>query len=249
MALFSVRDLSKTFPPRLAALSGVNLDIEKGECLVISGANGSGKTVLMKIIAGLLPPTSGEVLFEGRPLASAMSGGRPHAGLVFQDADAQIIGETVAEDVILGPANLGMTKDEARERTLAAMRDCGIEAKADFPSRSLSGGEKRRLAVAGVLAMGCETVIMDEPFANLDYPGVRSVLQIIAQLKRDGRTLVILTHELEKTLALADRLAVLHEGRVALDDRPEAALDRLKPEFGIRDPRRTYRDIRDLSWL
>jgi biotin transport system ATP-binding protein len=247
--LFSIRRLSKTFPSGHTALSGIDLEIEAGRCLVISGANGSGKTVLIKIITGLLDASSGEVFFRGRPLAEAQGSLRREVGIVFQDADAQIIGETVAEDTAVGPKNLRLPAAIVAERVTAALRAAGLEGKADFPARSLSGGEKRRLAVAGILAMGGETIIMDEPFANLDWPGVRGVLEIIVELKRDGKTVIILTHELEKTLALADRLVIVCGGKIVLDGAPEAVLDSLEPEYGVRDPRRVYRVVGDCLWL
>jgi biotin transport system ATP-binding protein len=97
--------------------------------------------------------------------------------------------------------------------------------------------------------MGCQTIIMDEPFANLDWPGVKSVLQIVSELKRDGKTLIILTHELEKTLALAGRLVILCGGNVVCNGEPEAVLNALKPEYGVRDPRCSYRSVKDCLWL
>jgi biotin transport system ATP-binding protein len=247
--LFSIKQLSKIFPSGHAALSGVDLDIWAGECLLISGPNGSGKTALMKIITGLDNASSGETLFQGKPLALTIDRLRRTVGIVFQDADAQIIGETVAEDTALGPKNLKLPKNIVKERVAAALTASGLEEKADFPARSLSGGEKRRLAVAGILAMGCQTIIMDEPFANLDWPGVKSVLQIVSELKQDGKTVIILTHELEKTLALAGRLVILCGGKVACDGEPEAVLNALKPEYGIRDPRCSYRTVDDCLWL
>jgi biotin transport system ATP-binding protein len=247
--LFSVRRLSKTFSSGHAALYGVDLEFRQGEFAVIAGANGSGKTVLVKIMTGLMDASSGEIFFYGKPLSQAINVLRGSAGLVFQDADAQIIGETVAEDVSFGPKNLNFPKNILKERVSAAIKAAGLAGKEDFPARSLSGGEKRRLAVAGILAMGCKTVIMDEPFANLDWPGVRSVLEVAASMKRDGKTVIILTHELEKTLALADRLVVLCGGRVVLDGQPAETLDSLKPEYGVRDPRCSYRTVKDCSWL
>jgi len=232
----------------------VTVDVPEGQCLVLAGSNGSGKTLFMKIMAGLMEPDSGEVLFRGLPLFA--SGRlvrrtekklRRELGLVFQDADAQIVGETVAEDVAFGPENLGLADTAARvEAALAAL---GIAEKRDRPPRRLSGGEKRRLAVAGVVAMGCGAVILDEPFANLDWPGVVNTLRMIRDLKGEGRTLIVLTHELEKVLALADRLVILHEGRIRDDGSPGAVLDRLDSAWGVRDPRRSYSSVRDCSWL
>jgi biotin transport system ATP-binding protein len=247
--LFSVSNLTKIFSPgglgEVKALAGVNLDIRSGEFILIAGANGSGKTVLMLILAGLMEHSGGEVLFRGQPLDSVREELRQHIGLVFQDADAQIVGETVAEDIAFGPKNLGFSKTALEEQTLLAMRAVGLEHKGLSPPRNLSGGEKRRLAVAGVLAMGCRTIILDEPFANLDWPGALQVLDILRKLKREGKTVILLTHELEKVLPLANRLIILHRGLVREDGAPEAVLDRLKDEYGVRDPRKGYAPAED----
>jgi biotin transport system ATP-binding protein len=170
-------------------------------------------------------------------------------GLVFQDADAQMVGETVAEDVAFGPKNLGFPKDEIQRRVEEALASLDLLDKRDSPPRRLSGGEKRRLAVAGILAMGGEIIIMDEPFANLDWPGVVHVLEIITALKASGKTVIILTHELEKVLALADRLIILVRGMIRDSGRPEEVLDRMKDEYGVRDPRKHYASAKDCTWL
>ena len=257
--LFAVRRLWKEFPGAsgtqpFRALSDINLDIAAGECLIIAGSNGSGKTLLMRILAALAPPSGGEVLFRGRSLhgrnsAAAVKDLRRELGLVFQDADAQIVGETAAEDAAFGPENLGFSPAETEERVNAALAAMGLSGRRDAPSRSLSGGEKRRLAIAGILAMGCNTLIMDEPFANLDWPGVVQTLRVIQRLKREGKTLIVLTHELEKTLALADRLLILHQGIIQCDGAPGAVLDTLDPAWGVRDPRRNYAAVEDCLWL
>jgi biotin transport system ATP-binding protein len=259
MLLFSVNNICKIFPAApgtepFTALHDISLDIFAGQCLMIAGSNGSGKTLLMRIISGLLEPSSGDVLFRGQSLYGGRQGEtekalRRELGLVFQDADAQIVGETVIEDAAFGPENLGLSTPEANacaDKALAAM---GLAEKRDNSPRRLSGGEKRRLAVAGVLAMGCSTIIMDEPFANLDWPGVVQTLKLIRDLKNDGKTLIILTHELEKVLALADRLVILHQGVIRHDGIPAVVLDGLDPCWGVRDPRRNYAAVKDCSWL
>ena len=259
--LFMVRNIIKTFPGvcgPVTVLDNITLDIHEGQCLMIAGSNGSGKTLLMRIITGLLEPSAGEVFFRGQPLCGQQRSAarretekrlRREVGLVFQDADAQIVGETVGEDAAFGPENLGLSAADAKARADAALAGLGLADKRDNAPRQLSGGEKRRLAVAGVLAMGCGTVIMDEPFANLDWTGVVQTLSIIRDLKDSGKTLVILTHELEKALALADRLVILHQGVVRADNSPEQVLDSLDPCWGVRDPRRNYAGVRDCSWL
>jgi biotin transport system ATP-binding protein len=248
--LFSVRNLSKVFSPSgFRALSDINLDLRAGECVLVAGSNGSGKTLLMRILAGLLEPTEGEVLFHGAALAKSRERLRRELGLIFQDAEAQIVGETVAEDIAFGPKNLGLSRREIDARVGTALAAFCLEEKRDFPPRRLSGGEKRRLAAAGVIAMGCHTVILDEPFANLDWPGVVQTLRVIGDLKKSGRTVILLTHELEKALALADRLVILHRGCIREDGAPADALNRLDPAWGVRDPRRDYRRMEDCSWL
>jgi len=260
--VFSIRNICKTFPASseqgepFTALDDVSFDIIEGQCLMIAGSNGSGKTLLMRIIAGLMEPDGGEVFFQGLPLYGGHKDSRRTIkrlrrtlGLVLQDADAQIVGETVMEDAAFGPENLGWAAPEVKAAAEKALSDMGLIEKQDNSPRQLSGGEKRRLAIAGVAAMGCKTVIMDEPFANLDWPGVVQTLNIIRDLKKSGRTLIILTHELEKALALADRLIILHKGKVRADSSPAGVLDALDPAWGVRDPRKNYASIEDCSWL
>jgi biotin transport system ATP-binding protein len=249
--LFEVRELFKEFPGK-KVLNGVNLNIIEGECLLVAGPNGSGKTILMRILAGLLEASSGTIKFRGEALETVLkknSAFRQQLGIVFQDADNQFVGETVEEDAAFGPSNLGLNKTEIEERVASVLERTGLADKRKLPPRRLSGGEKRRLAVAGILAMGCSSVIMDEPFANLDMPGVVQVLQIIQSLKKEGVTLIILTHELEKVLAFADRLAILHQGQIQDEGKPEDVLNRIKTEYGIRDPRRAYKKVENCSWL
>jgi biotin transport system ATP-binding protein len=250
--LYSIRGLKKRFsssPGGVEALSGVDLDIYRGECLLIAGANGSGKTLLTRILAGLLEATEGEILFNGKPVEECKGQIRHSVGLVFQDSDTQILGETVEEDIRFGPENLKLPKEEVESRLEETLSLLGLSEKRDFASRHLSGGEKRRLAVAGVLAMGCETIIMDEPFANMDWPGVIQVLKIISLLKQSGKTAIILTHELEKVLEFADRLVILWKGRIRDSGGAKEVLERLNPEWGVRDPGKVYISAGDRAWL
>lgn len=247
--LYRVHKLWKRFPDGTEALKDINLEIIEGTCILIAGSNGSGKTLLMKTLVGLVEPSEGLILYRGQPLKEVITQVRQSVGLVFQDADAQIIGETVADDVAFGPKNKGVRGRVLSDQVDEILRRLELYTKKDVPPRRLSGGEKRRLAVAGILAMGGTTVIMDEPFANLDYPGVVQVLQLIHQLKKEKKTILVLTHELEKVLGLADRLVILHRGSICDDGEPELVLNRLKPEYGIRDPRQHYDSVEDCTWL
>jgi biotin transport system ATP-binding protein len=247
--LFSIRGVEKIFPDGHQALSGIDLEIYAGQCLVLAGANGSGKTLLMRMLAGLLPPSAGEIFFKGKPIELCAGELRHSVGLVFQDSDAQILGETVEEDIRFGPENLKLPESEICSRLEQVLTALELTHKRDFGARRLSGGEKRRLAVAGILAMGCETIIMDEPFANMDWPGVVQVLQIIKNLKRSGKTVIVLTHELEKVLAFADRLVILADGKIRDTGKSDEVLDRLEAAWGVRDPRGVYNAAKDCTWL
>ena len=247
--LFKASGLCKKFPSGFTALSGIDLEIYTGECLVIAGANGSGKSVLTRILTGLLDPSEGEVFFMGNHVSKCIPLVRCSVGLVFQDADTQIIGETVEEDIRFGLENLKLAKAEINERVEFVLKNFGLAEKRDSPPRRLSGGEKRRLAVAGIFAMGSKTVFMDEPFANLDWPGIVQVLTMIKDLKEKNKTIIILTHELEKVLAFADRLMILAGGKVQAQGKPEEVLNGLMPEWGVRDPRSSGIKIEDCTWL
>lgn len=243
-SLLEISSVTRRFPGQsTAALEDVSFSVRKGECLVISGANGSGKSVLMHIIAGLDAPTKGTIEHP------ATGGNKLRIGLVFQDADAQILGDTPLEDAAWGPRNKGASRAEAETRARTALHLAGLAGKEVHPARTLSGGEKRRLAVAGILAMEAELIIFDEPFANLDWPGVVQVNAIISDLLRNGTTLIILTHELEKVLGLANRLIILYQGRLVFDGLPQTALSGTSLEqWGIRNPLRSYTSVTDLVW-
>lgn len=238
--VISINNLSKDFHTAAgekAALKNVTLQVARGQCLIIGGENGSGKSVLMSIIAGLMEADEADSVKVTE-----------RVGLVFQEAETQILGETPAEDIAFGPKNLGWSKQEVQTAVKEALEQTGLTDKADFPARFLSGGEKRRLAVACMLAMKLPTIILDEPYANLDFGGVRQVNALIRQLKADGKTVLILTHELEKCLGLADRFVVLFRGEKVFDGSPAQGLEQKLEKWNIRNPLTAYNSINDLVW-
>ena len=235
----TVRNVTKVFRTAAGekyALKDVSLDIAKGSCTVIGGENGSGKSVLMSIISGLLECDSGSVKCGGR------------AGLVFQEAETQILGETPAEDVAFGPKNLGWSRDRIQVAVDSALLQTGLSEKADFPARFLSGGEKRRLAVACMLAMELPVIILDEPYANLDYGGVKQVNALVRNLRTQEKTVIILTHEIEKCLGLADHFVVLFRGEKVFDGTPAEGLLQNLEAWNIRNPLVSYTSVSDLQW-
>ena len=248
-----VTDLSKTFQTvagPIKALDSINLEVFEGECVVIGGENGSGKSVLMQIIAGLVEADTTVPERSRRDQITAENGVfvEERVGLVFQEAETQILGETPAEDIAFGPKNLGWKKSEVQAAVQEALQKTGLLEKADFPARFLSGGEKRRLAVACMLAMKLPVIILDEPYANLDFGGVKQVNALIHQLKEEGKTVIILTHELEKCLGLSDRLVVLFRGKKVFEGTPEEGLKQNLEEWNIRNPLVSYKSVKDLIW-
>ena len=167
---------------------------------------------------------------------------------MFQEAETQILGETPREDIAFGPKNLGWSKDEITQAVENALEKTGLTKKADFPARFLSGGEKRRLAVACMIAMNLPVIILDEPFANLDYVGVKQVNALIKDLKTEGKTVVILTHEIEKCLALADKFVVLFRGQKVFEGSPSEGLKTNLEDWNIRNPLTAYSSLKDLVW-
>lgn len=228
----------KTVDGTRQVLKNVSFELEEGTCTVIGGENGSGKSLLMSIIAGLEDADSGEIKSFGQ------------VGLVFQEAETQILGETPQEDIAFGPKNLGWSKVEVEAAVKSALEKTGLTEKKDFPARFLSGGEKRRLAVACMLAMDLPVIILDEPYANLDYTGVKQVNQLIKELKNQKKTIVILTHEIEKCLGLADRFLVLFRSEKTFDGIPsQIETQNVDVEqWNIRNPFNSYTKVTDLVW-
>ncbi len=248
MSLLEVRRLTHRFPDGSLGLNNVSFSVDPGELLLLAGRNGSGKTVLMKHLNGLLTPTSGEILLEGRPIADDLLATRRQVGLVFQDSDSQIVGQTVRDDIVFGPQNLRLPETEVEERVQWALSSLGLEELAEQPPHQLSGGEKRRLAIADILVMKPKIIIMDEPFSGLDYPGVRRLLKEIIKLHAAGHTLIVITHEVEKVLAHSTRLLIMEGGRVVADGEPDELLELLEPH-GIRPPMLDGRGTAGVTWL
>lgn len=234
--VLEVQNINRTFANGTIALQDVSFSVKKGEFLVIGGKNGSGKSVLMSLIAGLDKQTSGTIKCD-------------EVGLVFQDANSQILGETPLEDVLFGLRNLQLKKQERLQKAEETLKQCGLFEKRDFQARVLSGGEKRRLAVAGILALDRDFIIFDEPFANLDLIGIKQVCAILKQLKEQNKTIIVLTHDLEKILGLADSFIILDSGKIKFNGTPEDGLKLNLEEYGIKHPLTSYNSVKDLFWI
>ncbi len=246
--MIEIERLCHRYGDGTVALENVDLRVEKGEFVLIAGSNGSGKTTLLRHLNGLLLPDRGTVKVAGLNVAKNLKRVRQIVGMVFQDADSQIVGETVYDDVAFGPENLRMPEDEVRERVRQALESVGLWESRQKRPHLLSGGEKRRLAIAGVLAMASEVVVFDEPFSNLDYPATKQVLSRMIELHDRGTTILATTHDLEKVAAHAQRLVVMQNGRVVRDGRPPETARGVE-QFGIREPVSFRNGGEFVSWL
>ena len=246
--MIQIQNLHHHYPDGTRALKGIDLTVSDGEFLLLCGPNGSGKTTLIRIISGLLKPTLGSVHVNGFDPVRDSREVRRMVGMVFQDPDNQVIGETVREDVTFGPENLGIPVGDINERVDRSLQLMGLKNLSDKPCFLLSGGEKRRLAIAGVLAMKPQVILFDEPFSFLDYSGVQEVLKCMVDLHREGHTLVVSTHDVEKVIAHADRMIILNDGELKTAGPPEELLAGLS-RFGIRPPCYSLLGGKKISWL
>jgi cobalt/nickel transport system ATP-binding protein len=213
-----IRALVHAYADGTQALRGVDLRIDAGEAVAIVGANGAGKSTLLKHLNGLLLPAGGSVHIEGIALTRAsLADVRRRVGYVFQDADDQLFMPTVQDDVAFGPMNLGLAADEAQARAAAALSAVDAAHLAARAPYRLSGGEKRAVAIAGVLAMAPSILVLDEPSTGLDPAGRRRLIELLGRLPQ---TRIVATHDLGLVLQSCPRALVLHEGRVVADGTP-----------------------------
>ena len=247
--ILEAQGLGQRFGEGAWIFRSIDLKLRGGEITVLAGRNGVGKTILAKQLAGLLSPSEGCVLVGGKQLTSISGSVASYVGYVFQDARLQSVGDRVFDDVLFGPTCIGFPRDEALRRAKLAIEACGLDEKADSFVHDLSGGELRRLAIAGVFAMSPKALILDEPFANLDPAGVRDVLKLARDLAEGGIALLVISHEIEKVLGLATSFVVMDAGRIVLSGDPASVLREGIEAYGLRDPFKPRTGISDLSWL
>ncbi len=247
--LLSALGLSQRFRDGSLGLDAVDLSIREGDYLLLAGRNGAGKSLLSLRLAGLRKVQEGRISYRGSPSPVRPAELRKRVGIVLQDAQTQVIGQTLLEDAAFGPSSMRLSREECEHRARGALERVSLGDLADRNPVTLSGGELRRLAVAGLIAMGHEILILDEPFANLDYPSIKSVLSTLEDIRSGGATIVVLTHEIEKVLAHANRIAIMEKGRIAFDGDPDALSGQDFEAFGLHDPFRTRTKRSELSWL
>jgi len=221
--MIAVRDLVHRYDGD-PAVDGVSLTVDDGEWLLVAGPNGSGKTTLVRHVNGLLSPDEGTVRVDGVDPAEEPVVARTTVGMVFQSPRDQFVAATVGADVAFGPENLGLAHEEIDRRVAASLDAVDLADRQDERIDALSGGEQARVAVAGALAMDPAYLVLDEPFAGLDWAARRSLLAHLDDLHADGTAVVLVTHDVRDVAARADRIVGLQDGQIAVEGPPEAAL-------------------------
>ncbi len=244
--LFKLENLSHRYSDGTLALDEISLNFEKRERIALLGTNGSGKTTLLNHLNGILKPTSGKIYFEDKPLeydAKSLLSLRKRVGFVFQDPNDQLFASTVKQDVAFGPLNLGYAPDHVKKLVDDALKTVGMTEFTEKPPHFLSFGQKKRVALAGVLAMQPEVIIMDEPTANLDPRAISEILHLLLQLNKEkGITLLLATHDVDMVPLFANRLYILNKGKLVSAGEPKELFSNTEMirNVNLRSPRITH---------
>lgn len=249
-------DLEYSYPDGTSALRKVNLQVHKGEKLAILGSNGAGKSTLFMHFNGIYSPNSGVIKYLGQTISykkKALIDLRKKVGIVFQDPDSQLFSASVWQDISFGPLNLGLTEEEVAERVKQALLDTETKDLEDKPTHLLSYGQKKRVSIAGVLAMEPEIIIFDEPTAGMDPRHAYEFMQLLDKLSRTGKTIVLSTHDVDLAYSWADRLAVMYRGEIIAQGLPDEVL--VQPDIVERADLtipwliETHRELVKKGWL
>ena len=222
--MLEVKDLKYSYNTDYQALKGVSLKVNKGEMISLLGKNGAGKSTLFLHLNGIYKPDSGKVFIEGEELKydkKSLLKFRQKVGIVFQNPDDQIFAPTVEEDVAFGPLNLGLSMEEVQQRVADALDRVGMTGYEKTAPHHLSGGQKKRVAIAGILAMRPKIMVLDEPTAGLDPQGVVNLSKLLDELNEEGITIIISTHDVDLVPNYADRVFVLVDGQLIAEGTPK----------------------------
>lgn len=219
--ILKVENIHFTYNGEKKALDGVNLDIYEGERIAVLGSNGAGKSTFFLNINGVLKTEEGQIFYRGEKITKKnLNHLRKNVGIVFQDADNQIIASTVMAEVSFGPMNLKLPREEVVRRVDKALEYMNISDFKERPPHYLSGGEKKRVSIADIIAMESEIIIFDEPTAALDPQNAAILEEVLAKMGKEGRTLLISTHDVDFAYRWAERVIVFCDGKIIADDTP-----------------------------
>lgn len=221
--ILQVRDLQYAYSDEKMALKGVDLDIRQGERIAVMGSNGAGKSTFFLNINGVLQSEHGEIFYRGQKMTKkTMNDLRKNVGIVFQDADSQIIASTVQSEVSFGPMNLKLSRNDVRDRVDEALSYMNLTDFRHRPPHYLSGGEKKRVSIADIIAMHPEIIIFDEPTAALDPVNADMLEEVLEKMAKEGKTIMISTHDVDFAYRWAERVVVFCDGKIIADDAPLA---------------------------
>lgn len=224
MNVLETKEVSYKYPDGTPALKDVNFHASKGEIVALLGPNGAGKSTLFLHFNGILRPSSGTIMVEETPLSydkKAIMKVRQKVGIVFQNPDDQLFAPTVAEDVAFGPLNIGLEQDEVEKRVTESLERVGMAGFEKKPPHHLSGGQKKRVAIAGILAMRPGIMVLDEPTSGLDPKGASQILHILHQLNQEGMTIVISTHDVDLVPLYASQVYIISDGHIIKEGTPQ----------------------------
>ena len=217
MKVIETKDITYEYPDGTKALEEVNFNVEEGKIVALLGPNGAGKSTLFLHFNGILRPSFGSIIIDGEPVnynKKDLMRIRQKVGIVFQNPDDQLFAPTVLEDVAFGPMNMGLSKEEVDDRVKEALIRVGMEGFEKKPPHHLSGGQKKRVAIAGILAMKPKIMVLDEPTSGLDPKGASQILRLLYKLNKEGITIVISTHDVDLVPLYASKVYIISEGKI-----------------------------------
>ncbi|MED1490620.1 energy-coupling factor ABC transporter ATP-binding protein [Bacillus smithii] len=215
--LFDIENLTHCYADGTIALRNLSLTVKQGKKIAILGNNGAGKSTLLLHLNGILQPTNGTIRFKGKEVKydrKSLLSLRKHVGIVFQDPDSQLFSANVIQDIAFGPQNLGLPKEEVLRKVEWAMEQTETTEFSDKPTHFLSLGQKKRVAIAGVLAMDPEIVILDEPTAGLDSYFSKQIMKVLDHIQKQGKTIILSTHDVNLAYQWADEIIIMHDGEI-----------------------------------
>lgn len=222
--MLNAKNISYSYDDGTKALNNVNLEVKKGEIVSLLGKNGAGKSTLFLHFNGIYKPDEGEILIDGEPLKydkKNLIKFRQKVGIVFQNPDDQLFAPTVEEDVAFGPLNLGLSQEETQKRVTEALKRVDMEGYERKAPHHLSGGQKKRVAIAGILAMQPEVMVLDEPTSGLDPKGASDILKLLYELNDEGMTIIISTHDVDLVPIYSSKVYVISSGEIIKSGTPK----------------------------
>ncbi|MCC7553128.1 MAG: ATP-binding cassette domain-containing protein [Methanobacteriaceae archaeon] len=243
--MLDVKNISYSYNDGHKALKNISMKIDKGDMVFLLGKNGAGKSTLFLHFNGIYEPDEGEVFIDGELLKydkNSLIKARQKVGIVFQNPDDQLFASTVEEDVAFGPLNIGLSQEETEKRVNNALKVVGMEGFNKKPPHHLSGGQKKRVAIAGILAMNPDIMILDEPTSGLDPNGASKILKLLKDLNKRDMTIVISSHDVDLVPIYANKVFIIDQGKIIDEGTPEEVFDDIEliRDSNLRLPRITH---------